>query len=412
MNGTRNRWIILFFSIISNLCIGATYAWSVYQKPLMNAFGWSSSQASWAFSLTLIMMPISMTFAGKFSVKYGARIIIFIGGIFFGVGMFLSGFADSLAKLYLFHGVIAGTGVGTVYGCVMANVVKWFPDKKGLASGLLAAGLGSGAIVFAPFANTLIADYSTKMAFNVLGVVYLVVISISSLFVFVPEEGYKPKGWEGAKGRASSVVTVADKDWKEMMKDPIFYILCLMYVLGAVSGLMIIGHASPIGQDMVGLEPTAAAFVVSILSLANTLGRLFWGWISDLIGRYNAILGIFIVSATAMFFISSTHSLVPFLLMVCAIGLGYGGFLGIYPTINADMFGLKNLGQNYGIMFWSFAIAAIIGPRLAASVRQSTGDYSTAFLIAAGMGCAGIILTLYVKMKLKSRTAVLVENKA
>ncbi len=397
----KNRWIILMAGVICNLCIGAVYAWSVFQKPLVAQTGWTAGDTSWAFSLTLVMMPIAMTFAGKIADQRGPRLAVLIGGLMFGIGVFLSGYAKSLMTLYLFHGVIGGLGVGTVYGCAMTNTVKWFPDKKGMASGLIAAGLGSGAIVFAPLANYLIMTYDVQMAFKILGIVYLIAIVAASFFVTSPPQGYKPVGWTPPV--KSSGVGTADKNWKEMMKDPMFYVLCVMYVMGAVSGLMIIAHASPIGQDSVGLGASTAALVVSILALANTLGRAFWGWMSDVIGRYNSLFCIFSVFAIAMFLISSVHSFLPFVILVCAIGLGYGGLLGIYPTINADMWGLKNMGQNYGIMFFAFAIAAMIGPRLAAGVKQANGNYSMAFIIAAVMGVIGAILTLYVKAKLKKR---------
>jgi len=397
----KNRWIILVAGVICNLCIGAVYAWSVFQKPLVAQTGWSAGDASWAFSLTLVMMPIAMTFAGKIADQRGPRLAVLIGGIMFGIGVFLSGYANSLITLYLFHGIIGGLGVGTVYGCAMTNTVKWFPDKKGLASGLIAAGLGSGAIVFAPLANHFIMLYDVQTTFKILGIVYLVIIVLASIFVNSPPEDYRPAGWTPPERPISA--GTADKTWREMMKDSMFYVLCVMYVMGAVSGLMIIGHASPIGQDSVGLGASTAALVVSILALANTLGRAFWGWMSDVIGRYNALFCIFVVFAVAMFLISSVHSFLPFVILVCAIGLGYGGLLGIYPTINADMWGLKNMGQNYGIMFFAFAIAAMIGPRLAAGVKQSSGNYAMAFMIAALMGVIGAVLTLYVKSKLKKR---------
>lgn len=397
----RNRWIILIASVICNLCIGAVYAWSVFQKPLVEQFKWTASDASWAFALTLVMMPIAMTFAGKIADQKGPKLAVLFGGILFGVGVLLSGYATSLMTLYLFHGIIGGLGVGTVYGCAMTNTVKWFPDKKGIASGLIAAGLGSGAIVFAPLANYFIMTYNVQAAFKILGTIYIIAIVIASLCIEMPPKNYIPAGWTPPVAQPG--VSSIDKNWKEMMKDPMFYVLCVMYVMGAVSGLMIIAHASPIGQDTVGLGASTAALVVSILALANTLGRAFWGWMSDLIGRYNALFCIFSVFAVAMFLISFVHSFLPFVILVCAIGLGYGGLLGIYPTINADMWGLRNMGQNYGIMFFAFAIAAMIGPRLAAGVKQANGDYAMAFIIAAAMGVVGAILTMYVKAKLKKR---------
>lgn len=400
----RNRWLILFAGIICNLCIGAVYAWSVFQKPLMQLFQWTSSQASLTFTITLCMMPIAMTFAGKIEQQKGPKVVIGVGGLLFGVGILLSGFTKSLAYLYVVHGVIGGLGVGTVYGIAVSNSVKWFPDKKGLASGLIAAGLGMGAVVFAPIANTLINAFGVLRAFNILGAVYLIAIIGAAFVIARPPAGYQPAGWTPPETSAAGTgPSASDKNWKEMMADPMFYVLWVMYALGATSGLMIIGHASGIAQESVGLSATTAALAVSILALANTSGRLFWGAVSDKFGRYSALFCIYTLSAVMMYVLSTTRAFAPFLLVICCIGLCFGGLLGIFPTVTADLFGLKNLGQNYGIMFFAFAAAAFIGPRLAATVKETSGDYSLAFIVTAAMGAAGALLTLFVMAQLKKR---------
>lgn len=400
----KNRWIVLASSIICNLCIGAVYAWSVFQKPLIGLFGWTPSEASLTFTITLSMMPIAMTIAGKIEQKRGPKIVMIVGGLLFGIGIFLAGLTKSLVFLYVVHGVIGGLGVGTVYGIAVSNTVKWFPDRKGLASGLIAAGLGMGAVVFAPIANNLINSLGVLKALNILGIIYFVGIVGSALLVSRPPADYKPAGWEPQTSTNTAIgVSSINKDWKEMMGDPMFYVLWILYALGATSGLMIIGHASSIGQESVGLSAATAAMAVSILALANTGGRLFWGMISDKFGRYSALFFIYAISAVMMYVLSTVGSFVPFLLVVCIIGLCFGGLLGIFPTVTADLFGLKNLGQNYGIMFFAFAAAAFIGPRLAAKVKEINGDYSIAFIVTAIMGLIGVFLTLFVQAQLKKR---------
>ncbi len=398
----RSRWLILGAAMLCNLCIGAAYAWSVFQMPLITMFGWSPSETSLTFTLTLAMMPISMIIAGRIQDKRGPTVVMMIGGILFGIGIILSGFTSSLGFLYLAHGIIGGLGVGTVYSCAVANSVKWFPDKKGLASGLIAAGLGLGAVVFAPIANSLIKTYDVLATFKILGVVYLLAILSATTLIKMPPPNYKPQGWTPPP--AAVGVSGLDMGWRQMLADPMFYILWLMYTLGAVSGLMIIGHASPIGQEVVGLSVDKATLAVSILALANTGGRIFWGYVSDRLGRYYALASIYLVSAVAMFLLTRVGSFVPFVLTIAGVGLCFGGLLGIYPTVTADMFGLKNLGQNYGIMFSAFAAAAIIGPRLAARVKETSGgEYSLAFIITVVMGIIGFVLTLFVQHQLKKR---------
>jgi OFA family oxalate/formate antiporter-like MFS transporter len=399
--GKVNRWVVLFSSVLINLCIGSAYAWSVFQKPLIAMFKWSTSQASLAFTLSLSLVPLAMIVAGKVQDQKGPRMVITAGGVIFGAGIIAAGFTESLGFLYLTYGVLGGLGIGTIYACTVANTVKFFPDKRGLASGLVAAGFGSGAVLIAPLATALIQNYGVLSTFKILGVGYLIAIIIAAQFVKTAPVGYKPEGWEPPAPSAKTISGI-DKNWKEMLADPIFYVLWGMYTIGCISGLMIIGHASPIGQEMVKLTPQMAALAVSILALANTGGRIFWGWVSDKIGRYAAVMGMFVVSAAMMFILDSISSFIPFVLVIGAVGLSFGGFLGIFPSITADMFGPKNLGMNYGIMFTAYGAAAYIGPRLAARVKElNNGDYSQAFLIAAGLCLVGLGLTFLAQYKKK-----------
>ena len=395
-----NRWIILAASIIMNLCIGSAYAWSVFQKPLINLFGWTTAQTSLAFTLNLSLVPIAMIVAGKVQDQKGPRVVTLVGGLIFGAGIILAGFTSSLTILYLTYGVLGGFGIGTVYACTVANTVKWFPDKRGLAGGLTAAGFGSGAVVFAPLAVSFINNYGVLASFKILGVIFMIGICACGTILKAPTQGWKPEGWE-PKIKASSAGNI-DKTAQEMIKTPNFYILWCMYTIGCISGLMIIAHASPIGQEVIGLTPEVAAVAVSFLGLSNTFGRIFWGTVSDKIGRYNALIGMYIVSGVLLLVLSTARNFPMFLIGICGIALSFGGFLGIFPSVTADNFGPKNLGINYGVVFTAFGVAAILGPRIAALVKQSSGgDYTRAFMIASAMNIAGILLTLAMKRKLK-----------
>lgn len=393
-----NRWIILVASIIMNLCIGSAYAWSVFQKPLIAIFGWSTAEASLAFTLNLALVPFAMIVAGRLQDRKGPKVVSLVGGIVFGIGIILAGFTNSLTTLYLTYGVLGGFGIGGVYACTIANTVKWFPDKRGLAGGLTAAGFGSGAIVFAPAAAGLISRYDVLATFKILGIVFLIALVITSLILKAPEPGWKPEGWEPKVNvqQQSSAVT-SDFGPGEMLKSPKFYVLWAMYTIGCVSGLMIIAHASPIGQEKIGLTPQVAAFAVSIIGLCNTFGRIFWGSVSDKIGRYKAIVCMYIVSSIMLIVLTKASNYGTFLLGTGGIALSFGGFMGIFPSVTADGFGAKNLGINYGIMFTAFGLAAVVGPRIAAVVKQSSGgDYGKAFIIACVLNIIGILCTMVV----------------
>lgn len=400
-----NRWIVLLASIIMNLCIGSAYAWSVFQKPLIEMFGWQTSQASLAFTLNLCLIPFAMIIAGKIQDKKGPQKVTLVGGLIFGVGIMLAGFTNSLTMLYLTYGVLGGLGIGTVYACTVGNTVKWFPDKRGLAGGLVAAGFGFGAVLFAPLAVSLISKYGVLLTFKVFGFVFMIGIVLCSFAIKAPKEGWKPEGWvKKAEGPATSVII--DKTPGEMLKEAKFYVLWVMYTIGCISGLMIIGHASPIAQEKIGLSPQIAALGVSILAFANTGGRIFWGSVSDKIGRYNAILCMYILSSGMLILLSGAKSFGVFIVAVSGIALSFGGFMGIFPSVTADNFGSKNIGVNYGVMFTAFGLAAFVGPRLAAIVKQSSGgEYGRAFLIVAVMNVLGIICTIIIKGLLKKENA-------
>lgn len=266
----KNRWIILIASIIMNLCIGSAYAWSVFQKPLMAIFGWTTSQASLAFTLNLSLVPLAMIVAGKIQDKKGPKMVTFAGGIIFGLGIFLTGKVSSLAGLYLTYGVLGGVGIGTIYACTVGNTIKWFPDKRGLAGGLTAAGFGMGSVVFAPVGVRLMPIYGVLGTFNIFGIVFATGILISAIFMEAPDAGWKPENWEPAP--AAMKVLGNDKSPGEMIRSGSFYMVWAMYTIGCVGGLMIIGHASPIGQEKIGLTPEVAAVAISFLGLANSGG--------------------------------------------------------------------------------------------------------------------------------------------
>lgn len=395
-----NRWVVLGAMFAANLCVGSAYAWSVFQKPLINMFKWSTSDTSLAFSISLFMIPLAMIVAGAIGGK-GPRYIMFSGGIIFSIGIIAAGFTSSLGTLYTTYGLLGGYGIGYIYGTGISNAVKWFPDKRGLAAGLVAAGFATGAMINAPIATALVQSYGVLNAFKILGVAYLLVTTVASRFVSAPPVGYCPSGWTPPAPTASTIMG-SDKTWRQMLQDPMFYVIWVMYTIACVSGLMIIGHAATIGQEIIKLSAATAAAAVSIMSLANAGGRVFWGAVSDRIGQYSTLIIMFIISGLAMIAMNTLGSFLIFVVIISAIAACFGGFFAIFPSITADLFGAKNLSMNYGILFTSYGVAAFIGPRLAARAKEiNAGDYTVAFVAAAAMCVIAIILTLFAKMKQK-----------
>lgn len=355
----------------------------------MELFGFSAAKATLAFSISFGMGPVGMILFGPILDKRGPRLITFLGGLLFGLGFIMTSFMKSLGWLYLSYGLISGLGIGMAYGATIATTVTLFPDKRGLASGLNAAGFGSGAIVFAPVAANLIQHYGVLSAFRILGIAILIIICICSLILSVPKK-------EGGERRVSE----RDKRPSEMLRTASFWVLWFIYIIGSISGMMIIGHASPISQDHLGFTLALATAIVSIVSLSNTLGRILWGSISDRFDRYAVVSMMFGVSTIGLLIMFAHIHPYFSVVGVILIALCYGGFLGIFPGITVENFGEAFNGTNYGFMFTACGIAAAVGPVLAASVKEANnGDYSMAFLVAAGLNIIGLALMMIFRKK-------------
>lgn len=406
-----NRWLILVAAIVTNVCIGTLYAWSVFAMPLGKLFGWAPPALALVFTINHGFSPIASTAGGFVQDRLGAKNGMIIGCLMFTIGLFLSGTVSQVGMLYLTYSLLAGTGGAFIYTANIGNTVKFFPDKRGLASGLCAAGYGCGAMIVAPIASKLIIDYGVLQTFQILGGVFFVVIMLCVTVVKKAPAGYKPAGWEPPV-LASNAKAAPDKVWSEMLKDGVWWIVIAMLLCGALSGLMILAHASPIGQTMFQLTPMKAAFFVSVITCANALGRVCFGGISDKIGRSNTIMVMYVVSALSMLNLNFTDNVPGFVASGVGIGAVFGGFMGTMPSIISERYGLKNFGVNYGITFVGFSLAAIIGPMTAAKVKVATGTYEQAFWIALGVNVVGFAFAyLFRTLDNRARAAVALPGK-
>lgn len=397
---TSKRWLILIASCLINLCIGSVYAWSVFAKPeaaWLSNFGreLTAGDLSIVFTVANSVGPITLISGGFINDKLGPKWVIFSGGLMFGVGMILSGLSTALWQLVIFYGLFCGLGIGLVYGCTISNSVKFFPDKRGLIGGIATASYGISSVLIPPVANALISSSGVKMAFIILGGAFLVIICLGSFLIEKCPAGFIPVGYipTAAGGKAGSS---REKNWKQMLADPVFYVMILMLTCGAVFGMMTISQASPIAENMIGMSVGAATAAVSILALFNAAGRVLAGWISDRIGRINTLFSMLILAVIglALLYISGTGSVTTFYIGISVVGLCFGAFMGVFPGFTADQFGQMNNSVNYGIMFIGFALAGYVGPTIMSTVYRSTGDYHPAFLIAMGLAGVGIVLSL------------------
>jgi OFA family oxalate/formate antiporter-like MFS transporter len=410
-----NRWLIVLGAILVQLCLGAIYAWSVFRKPIEQCFSCTSTQASLPFSFVLVFFALGTILGGRLQDRYGPKIVAIIGGVLLGVGMILASFATtSLTMMVIAYGVISGIGIGFAYSCPIAAGVKWFPDKRGLITGLAVAGFGAGSFFFAPLASGLIAGtpYSLLGAnlfalpavgvfntFRILGIAYIVVVVIGALFLRNPPAGYCPAGWTPPQAKAGTPSCApAAFTPGQMLSTGQFWIIWLLYFAGAGTGLMIIGQTSPIAQEMAKLSVKTATVAVGILAIFNALGRILWGRVSDAIGRIRTLFIIYLVNGLAVlgYFLIPTA---PWYLWIgiALVGGTFGGYLAIYPAINADFFGTKNAGVNYGFIFMAYGVGGLLSNILAPKVKELTGNYNLAFVLAGALCLIACVVVNFVK---------------
>jgi MFS transporter, OFA family, oxalate/formate antiporter len=385
----KNRWLVVIGALIVQICLGAIYAWSVFVNPLKEQFGYSTTQTQIIFSIGLATFALVMVFAGRWQDKVGPRKVAITGGIVLGLGYILGGLTGgSFLAIALTVGLIGGAGIGLGYVCPIAAGVKWFPDKRGLITGLAVAGFGGGAWIFAKLSSSLIASVGVLPTFVYLGMIFGVAVVIGSLFLVNPPEGYKPEGWEPKKVEASvsGEKVIENYTWKEMLKTKQFWFLWIMFVFGAAAGLMVIGNLKPFGVFS-GMTAAMAGSAVGILALFNAAGRIAWGWSSDKLGRTKAMFIMFLLQGIIMLLLMKMGSTALLLGIAAAlVGFNFGGNFALFPSTTADFFGTKNIGVNYAFVFTAYGVAGIIGPILGGRVFDVTGSYLWAF-IPAGAVC-------------------------
>ena len=413
MDWMKKRWAVLVASVVTNVCIGTGFAWSVYQTGLFNEsasiFGTEVSQAQLALAFTICsgVAPIPMIAgSGLQKTLKGPRNVVWLGGILFSAGLIATSFIHSLSMLYVTYGLLAGFGIAFAYGITIGNTVKFFPDKSGLIAGISTAAYGVGSIIFPPIMQALISQYGVMPTFRILGIGYGVVIIISAWFIKEPPEGWLPDGYVPPvkKGGGSQ----EQKNWKQMLADIRFYLMIIVFIIFATGGLMVVSQGSPMSQAIGAAHAGAAAVIVSVIAVGNTGGRIIWGWVSDKIGRYPALFimaAIVTASGLILSMLTESGSLAAFVIFATLIAMCYGGTMGVYPALTADAFGMKNNGVNYGIMFIGFALGGYIGPILANNLFDSTGSYQMPLMAVGIMGAAAIVLLFVLKAVNKSEKA-------
>src|SRR6202171_5453142 len=392
---TNNRWVIAIAGVFLQIALGAVYAWSVFRAPLAKQFGWSISEITLTFTISIFVLGFAAFFGGLWLNRKGPRIVALTGGALYGLGVFLASFSHSLSWLYFSYGLIGGIGLGLGYIVPVAVLVKWFPDRRGLITGIAVGGFGAGALITAPVATRLIQSVGVLNTFAYLGIAYLIVTGVASLFMQNPPEGWRPEGWTPT---ASQTSQRAGRDYTlgEALKTWQWYALCLLLFLNTFAGISIISQEAPIFQELVGVSAVVAASMVGIASIGNAFGRVFWAWVSDLITRRATFFVMFVIQVLLFWFLPSVTAVSLLTIVAFVVLMCYGGGFGTMPAFAADYFGSKNVGPIYGLMLTAWGFASAFGPLLIAYMRQADGVYRGALHVIAGVMAVSVVLPLIV----------------
>jgi|WetSurMetagenome_2_1015567.scaffolds.fasta_scaffold82465_1 MFS transporter, OFA family, oxalate/formate antiporter len=392
----RNRWGIAAAAVVMQVCLGAAYGWSVFVRPLMGMTGWSLTQVSLNFTLAIAFLGVGTIIGGLWQDRVGPRPVATVAGIIYGASYILASYfaaQHSLPGLYFSYGVLGGIGMGMGYITPVATLTKWFPDRRGLMTGVAVAGYGAGALIMSPFAARAIVAYGVPTTFLALGIVYLVLVVSAAQFYANPPAGWHVPGWTPTTAVARAA-TAYEYTVREAMATWQFWLLWLMLFLNVSAGIMVISQASPMAQQMVGMTPVAAAGMVGLISIFNGAGRVFWAWVSDHIGRARVYMLLFLIQVVIFFALPSLQNLTLFSLAFAVIGLCYGGGFGTMPSFTADYFGARYMGGIYGWILLAWGAGAIPSPILIAQLRQSTGRYDQAIYVIAVVMLIAIALPL------------------
>ena len=419
-NLESKRWLIAGAAVVMQLCLGTVYAWSVFKNPLMKMHGWDGKTVQYTFMILMGILGLAAAFGGTLVDKKGPRFVATIGGILFGIGTLVAGYADSvgsIALLYVGFGVIAALGNGFGYVTPIATLIRWFPDKRGLVTGLAVMGFGAGAFFMGKIAPIMIKSYQqidptgkiiasgVSTTWYIWGVIFLILVTGAAQFFKNPPQGWLPAGF---KPPASTVSAANSFTLGEAVKKPQWWMLWSMLCLNVSAGLGLISQHSPLAQDVYkktygltgDLTPeqlvivaAAGGAIVAYAAIFNGLGRLFWAKISDNIGRKMVFLIMFATQAIMYVLVAKGYVASYYLFMVvsCYLLACYGGGFATMPAFAADSFGPANIGKVYGFMLTAWSAAGLIGPYVFEAFKPQ------ALFIAAGLLTVGFFITLAYK---------------
>ncbi|MCL7986520.1 OFA family MFS transporter [Sphingobacterium sp. lm-10] len=395
----KNRWLIAASAVGIHISIGSVYAYSVITNPVRGIFGVDESTVNWSFKLAILFLGLSAALLGKWVEKVGPKRSGIATGLFFGIGILGSGLAVHIGSISMFlicYGVIGGIGLGIGYITPVSTLVKWFPDRRGLATGMAIMGFGFSALIFGPVMQFLFEKVGIANAFFILGVVYMILIFASALYIEKPPKDYLPKGFQSGEGK-NIKADISNIDANASLKTSRFYYIWIMMFINITCGIAVIAAASPMMQEKLQYTPMQAATIVGLIGVFNGLGRLFWSSLSDYIGRANVYILFFSFQVLGFYFLPQISLEILFLIVLFTIVTMYGGGFAVLPAFLGDLFGTKQLGAIHGMILVAWALAGIVGPTIYDYVKESTGSLTQTLTLFSGLFLIALLVSILMK---------------
>ncbi|KRL05819.1 major facilitator superfamily permease [Liquorilactobacillus oeni DSM 19972] len=380
--------------------IGSVYAWSVFTNPIAKQTGWSESSVAFAFSIAIFFLGMSAAFMGRVVEKFGPRLTGIIASVLYGSGTILTGLAihqDSIWMLYISYGVIGGLGLGSGYVTPVSTIIKWFPDRRGLSTGLAIMGFGFAAMLTGPIAQQLMASVGLEQTFYLLGTFYFLIMLCASQFIIRPADKTLTQQTDKTPNQGTRLTTGPELTANQALKTKSFVFLWIMFFINITCGIGLVSAASPMAQDMTGMSAQAAAIMVGVIGLFNGFGRLIWATLSDYIGRPATFSAIFILDVAMLSLILSFQSQITFVLALCLLMTCYGAGFSVIPAYLGDIFGTKELGAVHGYVLTAWAAAGIVGPLLLSLTHQLFHNYTLTLAVFILVDLLALLISFLIR---------------
>jgi MFS family permease len=423
---TSNRWLVAIAGTVVMVCLGTVYSWSLFTQPLVAAFGWSNATVTWAFALAIFFLGVGAILGGRWQDRAGPRRVTVAGAVIWGLGNVLAGLGTARLGapwLYLTYGLLGGLGLGLAYVTPVAAVTKWFPERRGLGSGMVVMGFGLGAFVYnnvmkavpafaavsreaaqviaarAGGAQAALPGEGVEVIMRTFvwsGLAYAALGGLCAALVRNPPAAAAPAPAPAAPGAALAPPVDADREVtpSRALRTPQFWALWAMLFLNVTAGILFISNAVPIMRELTGAGPGTAVAVYGFIALFNGLGRSFWGAVSDRIGRNLAYVAIYGTQVLIFFLVGGVHALGLVAVLFAIVLLDYGGGFGTMPSFTADYFGTRSMGANYGWILTAWGVGGIVGPIFVARVKDVTGSFSGALPVTALVLLVAMVLPI------------------